>query len=146
MLNKRMWLVPAFARFHDGYDSTRLPPSSSASPAPQFSSAAGSGWCIFVEAQPGRGRHLNDVFPDPASAQTVPSAGRFRGGGSHFVSDYYLAFLLAAPAKKPPRAESWLYEGRETSGVNPWELVRGFVDRTDRVLALLAASCPSAAG
>ena len=33
--------------------------------------------------------------------------------------------------------EAWLYEGRERSGVDPWELLKSFVDRTDRVLNLV---------
>ncbi|ALV26148.1 MULTISPECIES: conjugal transfer protein TrbE [Hyphomicrobiales] len=104
----------------------------------------GSGWCIFVEAQRSEaGIYPNDVFPDPASALVdAERKADFEEEGSHFVSDYYLTFLWLPPAEEAARAESWLYEGRETSGVNPWELVRGFVDRTDRVLALLDGFMP----
>lgn len=104
----------------------------------------GSGWCIFVEAQRSEaGTYPNDVFPDPASALVdAERKADFEEEGSHFVSDYYLTFLWLPPAEEAARAESWLYEGRETSGVNPWELVRGFVDRTDRVLALLDGFMP----
>ncbi|MCO5158266.1 MAG: conjugal transfer protein TrbE [Aquamicrobium sp.] len=104
----------------------------------------GSGWCIFVEAQRSEaGTYPNDVFPDPASALVdAERKADFEEEGSHFVSDYYLTFLWLPPAEDAARAESWLYEGRETSGVNPWELVRGFVDRTDRVLALLDGFMP----
>jgi len=104
----------------------------------------GSGWCIFVEAQRSEaGTYPNDVFPDAASALVdAERKADFEEEGSHFVSDYYLTFLWLPPAEDAARAESWLYEGRETSGVNPWELVRGFVDRTDRVLALLDGFMP----
>ncbi|MFC5384483.1 conjugal transfer protein TrbE [Aquamicrobium segne] len=104
----------------------------------------GSGWCIFVEAQRSEaGIYPNDVFPDPASALAdAERKADFEEEGSHFVSDYYLTFLWLPPAEETARAESWLYEGRETSGVNPHELVRGFVDRTDRVLALLDGFMP----
>ncbi|QGZ35241.1 conjugal transfer protein TrbE [Nitratireductor sp. ac15] len=104
----------------------------------------GSGWCIFVEAQRSEaGTYPNDVFPDPASALVdAERKADFEEEGSHFVSDYYLTFLWLPPAEDAARAESWLYEGRETSGVDPWELVRGFVDRTDRVLALLDGFMP----
>ncbi|MET3791082.1 conjugal transfer protein TrbE [Aquamicrobium terrae] len=104
----------------------------------------GSGWCLFVEAQRSEaGTYPNDVFPDPASALVdAERKADFEEEGSHFVSEYYLTFLWLPPAEDAARAESWLYEGRETSGVNPWELVRGFVDRTDRVLALLDGFMP----
>jgi len=104
----------------------------------------GSGWAIFVEAQRSEAAtYPNDVFPDAASALVdAERKADFDEEGSHFVSDYYLTFLWLPPAEDAARAESWLYEGRETSGVNPWELVRGFVDRTDRVLALLDGFMP----
>jgi len=104
----------------------------------------GSGWCIFVEAQRSEAAtYPNDVFPDPASALVdAERKADFEEEGSHFVSDYYLTLLWLPPAEDATRAESWLYEGRETSGVNPWELVRGFADRTDRVLALLDGFMP----
>ncbi|EKF40817.1 conjugal transfer ATPase TrbE [Nitratireductor indicus C115] len=104
----------------------------------------GSGWAIFVEAQRSEaGTYPNDVFPDPASALVdAERKADFEEEGSHFVSDYYLTFLWLPPAEEAARAESWLYEGRETSGVNPHELLRGFVDRTDRVLALLDGFMP----
>lgn len=104
----------------------------------------GSGWAIFVEAQRSEaGTYPNDVFPDAASALVdAERKADFEEEGSHFVSDYYLTFLWLPPAEDAARAESWLYEGRETSGVNPWDLVRGFVDRTDRVLALLDGFMP----
>ena len=104
----------------------------------------GSGWAIFVEAQRSEAAtYPRDRFPDPASALIdAERKAEFEEEGSHFVSDYYLTFLWLPPAEDAARAESWLYEGRETSGVNPWELVRGFADRTERVLALLDGFMP----
>ncbi|GGA43736.1 conjugal transfer protein TrbE [Pelagibacterium lentulum] len=118
----------------------------------------GSGWAIFVEAQ----RNPSSAYPDstfPDAASALVDAERkadFEGeadqgsslgddrrpNGSHFVSGYYLTFLWLPPAEDAARSESWLYEGRETSGVNPWEQVRGFADRTDRVLALFDGFMP----
>jgi len=104
----------------------------------------GSGWAIFVEAQRSEAAtYPDDRFPDPASALVdAERKADFEQEGSHFVSGYYLTFLWLPPAEEAARSESWLYEGRETSGVNPWELARGFADRTDRVLALLDGFMP----
>src|SRR3546814_6635295 len=46
------------------------------------------------------------------------------------------------PAEDAARAESWLYEGRAQKGVDPWELVGSFADRTDRVLQLVDGFVP----
>ncbi len=104
----------------------------------------GSGWSIFVEAQRSEAATYPDSqFPDPASAlvDAERKAG-FEEAGTHFVSGYFLTFLWLPPAEDAARAETWLYEGREQSGVDPWELLRGFIDRTDRVLALLDGFMP----
>jgi type IV secretion system protein VirB4 len=104
----------------------------------------GSGWAIFVEAQRSEAAtYPASRFPDPASAlMDAERRADFEEEGSHFVSGYFLTFLWLPPAEDSARSESWLYEGRETSGVNPWEQVRGFIDRTDRVLALLDGFMP----
>ena len=104
----------------------------------------GSGWAIFVEAQRSEAAtYPASRFPEPASALVdAERKADFEEEGSHFVSGYFLTFLWLPPAEDAARSESWLYEGRETSGVNPWELVRGFIDRTDRVLALLDGFMP----
>ena len=110
----------------------------------------GSGWAIFVEAQ----RNPSSAYPDsmfPDAASALVDAERradfegeddHRPNGSHFVSGYFLTFLWLPPAEEAARAESWLYEGRETSGVNPHEMLRSFIDRTDRVLALMDGFMP----
>ncbi|QRZ15761.1 conjugal transfer protein TrbE [Paracoccus methylovorus] len=107
----------------------------------------GSGWAIFVEAQRSEAATYPDsTFPDPASALVdAERRADFEQAGSHFVSDYFLTLLWLPPAEEAARAESWLYEGRETSGVNPWELLRGFIDRSDRVLTLLDGFMPECA-
>jgi type IV secretion system protein VirB4 len=104
----------------------------------------GSGWAIFVEAQRSEASSYPDSrFPDPASALLdAERKAAFEEAGTHFVSGYFLTFLWLPPAEDAARAETWLYEGREQSGVNPWELLRGLVDRTDRVLSLLDGFMP----
>ena len=104
----------------------------------------GSGWSIFVEAQ----RHEaatypNSTFPDPASALVdAERKADFEEAGAHFVSSYFLTFLYLPPAEEAARTEAWLYEGRERAGVDPYEILRAFTDRTDRVLALLDGFMP----
>jgi type IV secretion system protein TrbE len=104
----------------------------------------GSGWAIFVEAQRHpAGANPDSRFPDPASAlvDAERKAG-FEEEGRHFVSSYFLTFLYLPPAEDAARVESWLYEGREKTGVDPHEILRGFIDRTDRVLALFDGIMP----
>ncbi len=104
----------------------------------------GSGWSIFVEAQ----RHEAATYPgstfeDAASALIdAERKADFEEAGSHFESSYFLTIVYLPPAEDTARAESWLYEGREQSGVNPWETLKGYVDRTNRVLALLDGFMP----
>lgn len=105
----------------------------------------GSGWSIFVEAQRSEAAtYPSSTFPDPASALVdAERKADFEEEGAHFVSGYFLTFLYLPPAEEASRTEAWLYEGRERSGVDPHEVVRGFIDRTDRVLALLDGFMPS---
>ncbi len=105
----------------------------------------GLGWSIFVEAQRYEAATYPDnIFPDPASALVdAERKADFEEAGAHFVSSYFLTFLFLPPAEEAARTESWLYEGRERSGVDPHEILRAFTDRTDRVLALLDGFMPS---
>ncbi|MBL4918608.1 conjugal transfer protein TrbE [Szabonella alba] len=105
----------------------------------------GSGWAIFVEAQRCEAAtYPASRFPDSASALVdAERKADFEEEGSHFVSGYFLTLLWLPPAEDAARSEAWLYEGREISGVNPWKQVRGFIDRTDRVLALLDGFMPA---
>ena len=107
----------------------------------------GSGWSIFVEAQRNEAStYPTSRFPDAASALVdAERKADFEEAGVHFISSYYLTFLYLPPAEEAARAESWLYEGRERSGVDPHEVLRAFTDRTDRVLALLDGFMPECA-
>jgi type IV secretion system protein VirB4 len=104
----------------------------------------GSGWAIFVEAQ----RSASNLYPDsrfPDAASALVDAERkadFEEAGSHFESSYFLTFVWLPPAEDAARTESWLYEGRETRGLNPREALTGFADRTDRILRLIEAFMP----
>ncbi len=104
----------------------------------------GSGWAIFVEAQRQEAATYPDSrFPDPASALLdAERKADFEEQGSHFISSYFLTFTYLTPAEDAARTEAWLYEGRERSGVDPNEVLRGFIDRTDRVLGLLDGFMP----
>jgi type IV secretion system protein TrbE len=107
----------------------------------------GSGWAIFVEAQrvPAQG-YPRSTFPDPVSALVDRErAEQFAEEGAHFESGYYLTLQWLPPAEDATRAEGWLFEGKAKSGVDPWELLRGFIDQTDRLLNLLDGFMPEAA-
>src|SRR3546814_10347946 len=60
-------------------------------------------------------------------------------------SDLFLTFLYRPPAEDAARAETWLYEGRDHTGVDAHEILRGFADRTDRILQLIDALMPECA-
>jgi type IV secretion system protein VirB4 len=104
----------------------------------------GSGWAIFVEAQ----RHAAadypaSIFPDAASALLdAERKADFEEAGSHFESSYFLSLVWLPPAEDASRAESWLYEGRDTKGIDAGEALSGFADRTDRLLRLIEAFMP----
>ena len=104
----------------------------------------GSGWSIFVEAQRHEAATYPDsIFPDPASSLVdAERKADFEEQGVHFISSYFLTLLYLPPAEEAARAETWLYEGRERAGVDPSEILRGFADRADRILALLDGFMP----
>ncbi|MGI9361956.1 MAG: conjugal transfer protein TrbE, partial [Parasphingorhabdus sp.] len=106
----------------------------------------GSGWAIFVEAvrRPALD-YPKSAFPDPASALVERErAEQFAEEGAHYESAYYLTLLWMPPAEDAARAENWLYEGKAEKGVNPREHLKGFIDRTDRVLGLIEGFVPEA--
>lgn len=107
----------------------------------------GSGWAIFVEAQRYEASHYpSDYFPDAASALLdAERKADFEEAGSHFVSSYFLTIAYLPPAEDAARTEAWLYEGREHSGVDPHEVLKTFMDRTDRVVGLLDGFMPECA-
>ena len=104
----------------------------------------GSGWAIFVEAQ----RHEAASYPtsrfaDAASALVdAERKADFEEAGAHYESSYFLTFLYLPPAEDAARAETWLYEGRQQSGVDPHEALAAFIDRTNRVLQLVEGFMP----
>lgn len=107
----------------------------------------GSGWAVFVEAQrnPAADYPIGD-FPDPASALVEEERrSDFLEAGSHFESAYFFTFVWLPPAEATGAAENWLYEGRSDRKVDWREVMSGFVDRTDRLFALIDGFVPEAA-
>ncbi|EJW09560.1 Conjugative transfer protein TrbE [Rhodovulum sp. PH10] len=108
----------------------------------------GSGWAVFVEASriPAQDYPASS-YPDPASALVdAERRAQFEEEGSHFESAYHLTLLFLPPAEEAARAEAWLYEGRTPDGsAAANEVLTTFVDRTDRVLALIDGFVPEAA-
>jgi len=108
----------------------------------------GSGWALFVEAQ----RHVAGVypasdFPDMASAMVdAERRSQFEEEDAHFESSYFLTFLFLPPAEDAARAERLLYEGRARGErADAREVLRGFLDRTDRILQLVEGFVPECA-
>jgi type IV secretion system protein TrbE len=105
----------------------------------------GSGWAVFVEAQRhAAGRYPEGQFPDVASALVdLERREEFEEEGAHYESSYFLTFLYLPPPEDAARAERFLYEGRDREeGSDAREVLRGFVDRTDRVLQLVEGFMP----
>ena len=107
----------------------------------------GSGWAIFVEAQRNAAnRYPESRFPDAVSALVdAERKAQFEEEGAHFESVYYLTLCWLTPAEDAARAEAWLYEGCAKGGVDGREVLRGFIDRTSRVLQLVEGFVPDAA-
>lgn len=107
----------------------------------------GSGWAIFVEAQRVPALAYPDSsFPDPVSALVDRErAEQFREAGAHFESGYFLTLVWLPPAQSATRAESWLFEGKAEQQTGAAELLRSFIDRTNRLLALIEGLMPEAA-
>jgi len=104
----------------------------------------GSGWALFVAADRLPATDYPDsAFPDPASALVdLERQDSFEQAGVHFESRYFLTILWLPPAEEVSRAEGWLYEGKSNTGIDPWALLRGFIDRTDRILHLVEGFVP----
>ena len=104
----------------------------------------GSGWAIFVEAQREPANSYPEcVFPDAASRLVdAERRAQFEEEGAHFESRYFLTLLWLPPADDTARAEAWLYEGRSDTGADWRAALAGFVDRSDRVLALIEGFMP----
>ncbi|MGQ0585114.1 MAG: conjugal transfer protein TrbE [Alphaproteobacteria bacterium 65-37] len=107
----------------------------------------GSGWAIFVEAQRLPANHYPDSrFPDPASSLVdAERRAQFEEEGAHFENRYFLTLVWLPPADDAARAEAWLYEGRSGKESDWRGALAAFIDRTDRVLALIEDFMPEAA-
>ncbi len=105
----------------------------------------GSDWAVFVDAQ----RYSSNAYP-PSSCPDVASAlvdaerrAQFEEEGAHYESAYFLTFLYLPPAEDAARAERLLYERPERGqAAGAHQVLRGFVDRTDRVLQLVEGFMP----
>ncbi|GBQ95690.1 conjugal transfer protein TrbE [Gluconacetobacter liquefaciens] len=106
----------------------------------------GSGWALFVEAQRRQARgYPANLFPDPASELVdAERRAQFEEEGAHYESRYFLTLVWLPPADDAARAEAWLYENRARGGSDWRAVVAGFIDQTDRVLALLDGFMPEA--
>jgi type IV secretion/conjugal transfer VirB4 family ATPase len=107
-----------------------------------------SGWAIFVEAQRhSAGTYPPDTFPDVASSLVdAERKAQFEEAGTHYESSYFLTFLYLPPAEGTAKAERLLYEGsNRTVDADAREILRGFVDRTSRVLQLVEGFMPECA-
>jgi type IV secretion system protein VirB4 len=104
----------------------------------------GTGWAIFIEAQRTPANHYpQSQFPDPVSRLVDQERrAQFEEEGTHFESRYFLTLVWLPPAEDTARAENWLYEGRTQEGADWRAALTGFIDRTDRVLALLDGFMP----
>ena len=107
-----------------------------------------SGWAIFVEAQRhSAGSYPPNTFPDTASALVdAERRAQFEEAGAHYELSYFLTFLYLPPAEGTAKAERLLYEGsNRTVDADAREVLRGFVDRTNRVLQLVEGFMPECA-
>ncbi|MGY4473327.1 conjugal transfer protein TrbE [Bradyrhizobium sp. USDA 3364] len=108
----------------------------------------GSGWAVFVEAQRHfAGAYPPNTFPDVASALVdAERRAQFEEAGAHYESSYFLTVLYLPPEEGAARAERLLYEGRDrTVGADAREVLRRFVDQTNRVLQLFEGFMPECA-
>jgi type IV secretion system protein VirB4 len=107
-----------------------------------------SGWAVFVEAQRhSAGGYPPNTFPDAASALVdAERRAQFEEAGAHYESSYFLTMLYLPPAEGVGRSERLLYEGgNRTVDANAREILRGFVDRTNRLLQLIEGFMPECA-
>ena len=106
----------------------------------------GSGWALFVEARRDHAQaYPVSVFPDPVSALIDEERkAAFVQTGDHFESRYFLTLTYLPPADRRGRIEGLFIEGRAGAGVDWRAELAGFVDRSDRLLALLDGLMPKA--
>lgn len=107
----------------------------------------GSGWALFVEARRDPAQAYPDsTFPDPVSALVdIERRAAFQEEGAHFESRYFLTLLYLPPAQRSGQIADLFVEGRAAEGLDGRTELAGFIERSDRVLTLIAASMPQAA-
>jgi type IV secretion system protein VirB4 len=130
----------------------RGPDLDSATPAELVATTARLNNALRRSARAGRSSSRRSARPRSTIRKPLSRSGlgagrferreQFREEGAHFESRYFLTLLWMPPAEDAARAEGWLYEGRATTGVDPWELLQGFTDRSDRVLNLVEGFVP----
>lgn len=134
------------ARFR-GPDLDSAMPSELAAAAARLNNALrrlGSGWALFVEARrdPAAG-YPSSAFPDPASALVeAERRADFEAEGAHYESAYVFTLVWMPPPEDRRRVEAWLYEGRPKADADWRDHLALFIDRTDRILALLEGALP----
>ena len=106
----------------------------------------GSGWAVFVEAQRDPAQTYPDSdFPDPLSGLVdAERRAEFLQAGAHFESRYFLTLTWLPTAERASLLEGLLYEGRQDHGVDWRAVLAGFIDQTNRLLALLDGFMPQA--
>ncbi len=106
----------------------------------------GSGWALFVEAR--RDPVLvypEGAFPDPVSGLVdAERRAQFEAAGVHFESRYFLTLVYLPPVERAGRLEGLFVEGRADARLDWRAELAGFVDRADRLLALLDGLMPLA--
>ena len=107
----------------------------------------GSGWAIFVEARRDPAMAYPDgVFPDPVSALVdIERRQAFLEEGAHFESRYFLTLVYLPPAERTGRLENLFVEGRAQADIDWRAQLAGFVDQSDRLLALIQGLAREAA-
>ena len=107
----------------------------------------GSGWAIFIEAQrqPAHSYPIERLPRSRLRSWSTPNAARSSRRKARISrAGYFLTLLWLPPADDAARAEAWLYENRAHDGADWRAALDGFVDRTDRVLALVEGFMPEA--
>ncbi|MGR4863242.1 conjugal transfer protein TrbE [Caulobacter sp. LARHSG274] len=99
----------------------------------------GSGWAIFIEARRDPAMaYPGSVFPDPVSALVdIERRQAFLEEGAHFESRYFLTLVFLPPAERTGRLEGLFVEGRGLDGVDWRAQLADFIDRSNRLLALV---------
>ncbi len=104
----------------------------------------GSSWALFVEARRDpAAAYPESAFPDPVSMLVdAERKAAFVESGEHFESRFYLTLVYLPPAERRGRLEGLFVEGRSGAGLDWRGELSGFIDRSDRLLALLDGLMP----